>query len=50
MKPWDRDIQDLERYFEKTKEEHNIQLNSGSSFMNIIGAPVGPSSKNTSPL
>ena len=28
MKPWERDIQELERYFVKTQEAENIKFNS----------------------
>ena len=28
MKPWERDIQELERYFAKTMEAENMKLNS----------------------
>ena len=27
MKPWERDIQELERYFVKTQEAENIKFN-----------------------
>lgn len=28
MKPWDRDIQELERQFIRTQEQENMKLNS----------------------
>lgn len=31
MKPWERDIDQLERFYQKSQEEKNIQLNSGNS-------------------
>lgn len=31
MKPWERDIQELERYFAKTQEAENMKLNSAAT-------------------
>lgn len=38
MKPWDRDIQELERYFQKSQEEQNIQMNSQSPLLKSFQA------------
>ena len=31
MRPWDRDIQELERYYQKTQEQQNIATNYSTS-------------------
>lgn len=28
MKPWEKDIQQMEKFFARTQEENNIKLNS----------------------
>lgn len=29
MKPWERDLQEMERYFLRMQEDENLKLNSG---------------------
>ena len=37
MKPWDRDLQEMERYFLKTQEEENIKQNSNNLGLSSSG-------------
>ena len=37
MKPWERDLQEMERYFLKMQEDENLKLNSTIDSQKIIG-------------